>query len=106
VTLAERADPRVLRGPLERPRRGTGGAGTPDDERTRDDEQRSIAGLVESLVTAFPGVPEPQVRACVEDITAGFASARIRTYVPIFIARRARAALTVWPAQADGPHPA
>ena len=92
MTLAEKADPRDL---LERPRAGTGGAGTPD-------EQRSLAGLVESLVTAFPGVPEPQVRACVEDICAGFASARIRTYVPIFIARRARAALTGWSAAADG----
>jgi hypothetical protein len=98
VTLAERTDPRVPRGLLERPCPGTGGAGTPDDE------QRSIAGLVESLVTAFPGVPEPQVRACVEDISAGFASARIRTYVPIFIARRARAALTGWSASADGSH--
>jgi hypothetical protein len=38
----------------------------------------------------------------VEDISAGFASARIRTYVPIFIARRARAALTGWSAAADG----
>jgi hypothetical protein len=93
VTLAERADPRVPHGPLERPRTGTG---------TPDDEQRSIAGLVESLVTAFPGVPEPHVRACVEDITAGFANARIRTYVPIFIARRARAALTGWSPAADG----
>jgi hypothetical protein len=96
VTLAERADPRVAQSLLERPRPGPGGAGI------RDDERRAIAGLVESLVTAFPGVPEPQVRACVEDITAGFASARIRTYVPIFIARRARAALTGWSAAADG----
>jgi hypothetical protein len=96
VTLAERADPRVPQNLVERPLPGTGGAGIADDE------QRSIAGLVESLVTAFPGVPEPQVRACVEDITAGFASARIRTYVPIFIARRARAALTGWSAPADG----
>jgi hypothetical protein len=96
VTLAERADPRVAQSLLERPRPGPGGAGIPDDE------QRSIAGLVESLVTAFPGVPEAQVRACVDDITAGFATARIRTYVPIFIARRARAALTGWSAPGDG----
>jgi hypothetical protein len=96
VTLAERADPRVPRDLLERPRPGTGGAATPGDE------QRSITGLVASLVAAFPGVPEPQVRACVEDISAGFASARIRTYVPIFIARRARAALTGWSAAANG----
>jgi len=98
VTLAERADSRVPRGLLERPRPGTGGTGTPDDG------QQSIAGLVESLVTAFPGLPEPQVRACVEDISAGFASARIRAYVPISIARRARAALTGWSASADGSH--
>jgi hypothetical protein len=96
VTLAERADPLDPGRLLEQPRPESGGAGTPDDE------QRSIAGLVESLVTAFPGVPEPHVRACVENISAGFASARIRTYVPIFIARRARAALTGWSAAADG----
>jgi hypothetical protein len=85
VTLAERGDQR--------------------SPRTPDDEERSIAGMVESLVTAFPGVPEQQVRACVEDITAGFASARIRTYVPIFVARRARAELTGRSAPADGAHP-
>jgi hypothetical protein len=96
VTLAERADPRDPQSLQERPRPGTGEAGPPDDE------QRSIAGLVKSLVTAFPGVPELQIRACVEDISAGFTSARIRTYVPIFIARRARAALTGWSAAADG----
>jgi hypothetical protein len=75
------------------------------DQRATDDEERSIARVVESLMTAFPGVPEQQVRACVEGITAGFASARIRTYVPIFIARRARVALTGWPAPADAAHP-
>ncbi len=96
MTLAERADPRGL---PERPGPGTSGAGTPDDER------RWIAGLVESLVTAFPGVPEQQVRACVETISAGFASARIRTYVPILIARRARAALTGWSAPVHGAPP-
>jgi hypothetical protein len=52
-----------------------------------DDERRSIA-----------------VRVCVEAISAGFASARIRTYLPIFIARRARAALTGWSAAADRAH--
>jgi hypothetical protein len=82
VTLAERGDPRV-----------------------RGDEERSIAGVVESLMTAFPGVPEQHIRVCVEGITAGFASARIRTYVPIFVARRARAALTGWPASGDAAHP-
>jgi hypothetical protein len=46
VTLAERAAPRVAQSLLEWPRPGTGGAGIPDDE------QRSIAGVVASLVAS------------------------------------------------------
>jgi hypothetical protein len=56
-------------------------AGMPGDER------RSIA-----------------VRACVEDISAGFAGARIRTYLPSSIARRTWGALTGWSAAADRAH--
>ena len=49
--------------------------------------------MVESLVTMFPAVPEPDIRVCVDHIRAGFANAPIRTYVPILVARQARAAL-------------
>jgi hypothetical protein len=56
-------------------------------------EEQSIARLVESLVTAFPEVPEPHIRNCVEHIRATFANARIRIYIPILVARQARVVL-------------
>jgi hypothetical protein len=63
------------------------------DERPPDGEERLIARVVESLVAMFPAVPEPHIRDCVTHIRAGFATAPIRTYIPILVARRARAAL-------------
>jgi hypothetical protein len=57
------------------------------------DEESSIARVVESLVAMFPGVPEADIRERVERLRAGFANARIRTYIPILVARQARAAL-------------
>jgi hypothetical protein len=73
--------------------------GVPSGPETRDarraaGEEQSIASVVESLVAAFPAVPEPCIRDCVQRICAGFADAPIRTYIPILVARQARAALT------------
>jgi hypothetical protein len=65
-------------------------------------EEQSIARVVESLVAMFPAVPEPAVRDCVKRIRAGFADAPIRTYIPILVARRARAALLDHSSTADG----
>ena len=68
-----------------------------------DDEDRSFARVVESLVAAFPAVPEPRIRDCVDDLRSGFAGARIRTYLPILVARQARAALQGQVVPAGGP---
>jgi hypothetical protein len=59
-----------------------------------DGEELSIARVVEGLVAMFPAVPEADIRECVERVRAGFADARIRTYIPILVARRARSELT------------
>lgn len=52
--------------------------------------------LIETLVAAFPHVPESYVRGCVQDAVAMFVDAPIRTYLPILVARRARTALTAF----------
>jgi hypothetical protein len=72
------------------------------DERPPQDEERSIAGVVEALVAMFPAVPEPHIRDCVAHIRAGFATAPIRAYIPILVARQARAALLHSSPTADG----
>ena len=64
------------------------------DERPAAGEEQSIATVVETLVAAFPAVPEACIRDCVQHICAGFADAPIRTYIPILVARQARAALS------------
>ena len=88
MTVIEPADSRIPPGP-EAPL----GRRTHQDERPPDGEEQSIARVVESLVARFPAVPEPDIRDCVQHIRAGFANAPIRTYVPILVARQARAAL-------------
>lgn len=88
MTVIEPSDIRLSPAP-ERPL----GYPTREDERPPDGEAQSIARVVESLVVAFPSVPEPYIRDCVQRIRAGFASAPIRTYIPILVARQARAAL-------------
>jgi hypothetical protein len=71
-------------------------------ERPPDGEEKSIARLLESLVAMFPAVPEPHVRDCVKHICAAFANAPIRTYIPILVARQARAALINRSSTAEG----
>jgi hypothetical protein len=89
VTAVEVADIRVS------PGHDTPSAACPirEDERRSDGEEQSIARVVESLIAMYPAVPEPCVRDCVRHIRAGFATAPIRTYIPILVARQARAAL-------------
>ena len=78
------------------------GARSRPDRRPADGEELSIARVVTSLVAMFPAVPEPDIRDCVERIRAGFADAPIRTYIPILVARQARAALRSYSPTADG----
>lgn len=58
-----------------------------------DNEDQSIATVVQSLVDAFPDLPGSQVRACVQSVHATFDDAKVRTYIPILVAREARAFL-------------
>ena len=97
MTVIEPADIRVPAGP-EAPL----GHPTHQDERPRDGEEQSIAKVVESLIAMFPAVPEPDIRECVEYIREGFANAPIRTFIPILVARQARAALLTCSSTADG----
>ena len=60
----------------------------------REDEERSFARVVEALVLAFPAVPGRVVGECVERIREKYADARVRNYLPILVAREARAALS------------
>jgi hypothetical protein len=97
MTVIETADIRGPSGPEARL-----GHLTRAEERPPDGEEQSIARVVESLVTMFPAVPEPGIRVCVDHIRAGFANAPIRTYIPILVARQARAALSNCSSTAEG----
>jgi hypothetical protein len=61
-------------------------------------EDAAMSRVVESLCAALPQVPEPSIRECVHQIRAEFSNARIRTYLPILVDRRARARLSGWSA--------
>jgi hypothetical protein len=60
----------------------------------RVDEDRSFATVVEALAAAFPAVPMHVVGDCVERIREKYADARVRSYLPILVAREARATLS------------
>jgi hypothetical protein len=75
---------------------------TPRDGRPPDGEEQWITGVVNSLIATFPEVPEPHIRDCVAYLRARFANARIRTYVPILVARQARAALAGYSPNSEG----
>jgi hypothetical protein len=57
-------------------------------------EDTRIAELVDRLKTTYPTVPADIVVEVVNDMRAAFHGSRIREYVPLFIERRARSALT------------
>jgi len=59
----------------------------------QETEERTISRLVESLEADFPHVPRVRLRACVDDAFAFFDNATVRIYVPLLVARRARATL-------------
>lgn len=67
----------------------------------RHSEEPLIGAVVESLVRAFPHLPESHVRTCVLEIHGHFADAKVRTYLPILVARRARVMLSEAAAAAD-----
>ena len=69
----------------------------------RENEERSFARVVESLVVAFPAVPARVVVECVERARAKYADARVRTYLPILVTREARATLSCFVVVVDEP---
>ena len=57
-------------------------------------EETRIAELVERLRRSYPTLPAGTVAEVVSDMQAAFRGSRVREYVPLFVERRARAALT------------
>lgn len=66
----------------------------PEHDHLADNETQAIARVVEMLAAAFPSVPLSQVRGRVERILATFDEAKVRSYIPILLAREARAELS------------
>jgi hypothetical protein len=61
---------------------------------TMSSEETRIAELVERLKATYPTLPADTVVQVVNDMRDAFHGSRIREYVPLFVERRARAALT------------
>jgi hypothetical protein len=59
-----------------------------------DNEDARYAGLVERLSSTYPTLSTDTVTEVVDDMRDAFANSRIREYVPLFVERRARTALT------------
>ncbi|MEM6110276.1 hypothetical protein AAHS21_29240 [Mycobacterium sp. 050272] len=62
-------------------------------------EQTLIAEVVRRLMTAFPQARPEDVSAAVHHAHARFASCPIRDFIPLFVEKRARQALTLRPIQ-------
>lgn len=57
-------------------------------------EARELDEVLERLRQRFPGVSEERVRSVVTEAHAGFAGHPIRDFVPVFVERVARDALS------------
>jgi hypothetical protein len=57
-------------------------------------EETRIAEMLERLHTSYPSLPPDTVAQVVNDMRNAFQGSRIREYVPLFVERRARTALT------------
>ena len=57
-------------------------------------EDTRIAELVQRLKASYPTLPADIIVEVVDDMRAAFHGSRIREYVPLFVERRARSALT------------
>jgi len=58
-----------------------------------DNEELALRRTVEVLVEAFPVLGERHVSERVAEVLARFEGARVRVYVPVLVAREARAVL-------------
>lgn len=61
---------------------------------TTTSEDTRIAEMVERLKSSYPTLSADTVVQVVDEMRAAFHGSRIREYVPLFIERRARSALT------------
>ena len=57
-------------------------------------EEARIAEVVDRRKASYPTLPADTVVEVVDDMRAAFHGSRIREYVPLFVERRARSALT------------
>jgi hypothetical protein len=57
-------------------------------------EQTRMSELVARLSTIYPTLPAETVAEVVNDMYAAFSGSRVREFVPLFVERRARTALT------------
>lgn len=57
-------------------------------------EETRITEVVDRLGKSYPTLPGDTVVKVVNDMRAAFNGSRIREYVPLFVERRARSALT------------
>jgi len=53
-----------------------------------------MAEVVDRLKTSYPTLPADTIVEVVDEMRAAFHGSRIREYVPLFVERRARSALT------------
>lgn len=53
-------------------------------------ERAQIAGVEQRLTSAFPQLPPADVASTVSAIYAGFASSRVRDFVPLLVEKRAK----------------
>jgi hypothetical protein len=60
----------------------------------RENEERSFARVLETLGAAFPAVPPAIVGEFVAHVREKYADARVRTYLPILVAREVREMLS------------
>jgi hypothetical protein len=57
-------------------------------------EETQMSELIQRLNARYPRVPLDTITTVVHDTHAAFSGARIREFVPLFVERRARSALT------------
>ncbi len=55
-----------------------------------------MARVVEALASAFPESPVASIRASVDRVLRTFGDAKVRTYLPILVAREVREELAAW----------
>jgi hypothetical protein len=61
---------------------------------TASSEETRITEVVDRLTASYPTLSADAIAAVVNEMRAAFTHSRVREYVPLFVERRARSALT------------